>query len=188
MQRGRPGGGEGAEPVDGPVLVEDGEPGGGGAGGAEGELGDLGGGQDAVLVQHAQQPPVAGGEAGGERGGQLRAAGQPPAGAGAAGQGGQEGTGGSPSSKGGSGGRRSRGSGPAARAEGWCRDVRLSDEALEQIINRYGPREAAELILLASYYNMVSRFLESTRVEVEDEQLLRGQTPGAIARGAEGDR
>ena len=58
------------------------------------------------------------------------------------------------------------------------RDVRLSDEALELILDRYGPRESAELILLVSYYNMVSRFLESTRVEVEDEPLLRGQTPG----------
>ena len=89
VQRGRPGRGEGAEPVDGPVLVQDRQPGGGGAGGAEGELGDLAGGQDAVLVQHAQQPAVAGGEPGGERGGQLRAAGQPPGGAGPAGQGGQ---------------------------------------------------------------------------------------------------
>jgi 4-carboxymuconolactone decarboxylase len=62
------------------------------------------------------------------------------------------------------------------------RDVRLSDEALEQIIDRYGPREATELILLVSYYNMVSRFLESTRVEVEDEPLLTGQTPGSMAR------
>jgi 4-carboxymuconolactone decarboxylase len=57
------------------------------------------------------------------------------------------------------------------------RDVRLSDEALAQIIERYGPREAAELILLVSYYNMVSRFLESTRVEVEDQPMLHGQTP-----------
>jgi AhpD family alkylhydroperoxidase len=56
------------------------------------------------------------------------------------------------------------------------RDVRLSDEALEQIVERYGPREASELILLVSYYNMVSRFLESTRVEVEDEPLLARQT------------
>ncbi len=55
------------------------------------------------------------------------------------------------------------------------RDVRLSDEALEQIIDRYGPREASELILLVSYYNMVSRFLESTRVELEQEPLLREQ-------------
>jgi 4-carboxymuconolactone decarboxylase len=52
------------------------------------------------------------------------------------------------------------------------RDVRLSDEALELIVDRYGPREASELILLVSYYNMVSRLLESTRVEVEDEPLL----------------
>jgi AhpD family alkylhydroperoxidase len=49
------------------------------------------------------------------------------------------------------------------------REVRLSDDALEQIIDRYGAREAAEVILLVSYYNMVSRFLESTRVELEDE-------------------
>jgi AhpD family alkylhydroperoxidase len=55
------------------------------------------------------------------------------------------------------------------------RDVRLSDEALEQIVARYGPREAAELILLVSYYNMVSRFLESTRVEIEQEPLLGGR-------------
>ena len=67
------------------------------------------------------------------------------------------------------------------------RDVRLSDEALEAIIDRYGPREAAELILLVSYYNMVSRFLESTRVQLEDEPLLEGQTPGAMTRrSAEG--
>jgi len=62
------------------------------------------------------------------------------------------------------------------------RDVRLSDEALQSIIDLYGPREAAELILLVSYYNMVSRFLESTRVQLEEEPLLEGQTPGAMAR------
>ncbi len=62
------------------------------------------------------------------------------------------------------------------------RDVRLSDEALGQIVDRYGPREAAELILLVSYYNMVSRFLESTRVQVEAEQLLTGRTPNSILR------
>ncbi len=60
------------------------------------------------------------------------------------------------------------------------RDVRLSDDALAQIVERYGPREAAELILLVSYYNMVSRFLESTRVEIEDEPLLKGPTPGSL--------
>jgi 4-carboxymuconolactone decarboxylase len=67
-------------------------------------------------------------------------------------------------------------------ADAVSRDVRLSDEALEQIIDRYGPREATELILLVSYYNMVSRFLESTRVEVEDEPLLGEQTPLSMTR------
>lgn len=67
------------------------------------------------------------------------------------------------------------------------RQVRLSDEALEQIIDRYGPREATELIMLVSYYNMVSRFLESTRVELEDEPVLKGQTPEELARHP-GDR
>jgi 4-carboxymuconolactone decarboxylase len=66
-------------------------------------------------------------------------------------------------------------------------DVRLSDEALGQLIERYGPREAAELILLVSYYNMVSRFLESTRVQIEDERLLAGQTPDLLTRRP-GDR
>lgn len=60
------------------------------------------------------------------------------------------------------------------------RDVQLSDDALEQILHRYGPRESAELILLVSYYNMVSRFLESTRVEIEDEPLLKGRYPGEV--------
>ena len=45
--------------------------------------------------------------------------------------------------------------------------VRLSDEALAQILERYGVRGATELILCCSYFNMVSRFLESTRVELE---------------------
>jgi AhpD family alkylhydroperoxidase len=66
------------------------------------------------------------------------------------------------------------------------RDVRLSDEALERIVDRYGAREAAELILLVSYYNMVSRFLESTRVEVEDGPLLEEGMPGATAQPLSG--
>lgn len=47
--------------------------------------------------------------------------------------------------------------------------MRLSDDALQRMIDRYGLREATEVILLVSYYNMVSRFLESTRVALEDE-------------------
>jgi alkylhydroperoxidase family enzyme len=46
-------------------------------------------------------------------------------------------------------------------------NVRLSDGALTQILERYGIRGATELILCCSYFNMISRFLESTRVELE---------------------
>ena len=47
------------------------------------------------------------------------------------------------------------------------RDVRLSDEALAALLERYGVRQATELILCVSYFNMLSRFLESTRFELE---------------------
>jgi alkylhydroperoxidase family enzyme/ketosteroid isomerase-like protein len=70
----------------------------------------------------------------------------------------------------------------AARiAEEISRDVRLSDGGLEALLDRYGPSGAASLILCASYYNMVSRFLESTRVEIESEPLLGGKTPAEFA-------
>ncbi len=52
-------------------------------------------------------------------------------------------------------------------AEEISRDIRLSDEALKAIVTRYGVRQATELILCCSYFNMLSRFLESTRVELE---------------------
>jgi 4-carboxymuconolactone decarboxylase len=48
------------------------------------------------------------------------------------------------------------------------RNVRLSDDALSRILDRYGIRGATELILCVSYFNALSRFLESTRVELEN--------------------
>jgi hypothetical protein len=50
--------------------------------------------------------------------------------------------------------------------------VRLSDDALQQVLDRYGTRQATELILCISYFNMLSRFLESTRVALEEESPL----------------
>lgn len=47
------------------------------------------------------------------------------------------------------------------------RNVRLSDDALAIILERYGIQGATELILCVSYFNFLSRFLESTRVELE---------------------
>jgi alkylhydroperoxidase family enzyme len=52
------------------------------------------------------------------------------------------------------------------------REVRLSDEVLSAIVERYGVRQATELIVCCSYFNMLSRFLESTRVELEAEAVL----------------
>ena len=52
------------------------------------------------------------------------------------------------------------------------RDVRLSDDALAQILSRYGTRQATELIVCCAYFNMLSRFLESTRVELEPQPPL----------------
>jgi 4-carboxymuconolactone decarboxylase len=57
-------------------------------------------------------------------------------------------------------------------AEEISRDIRLSDEALEAILTRYGVRQATELILCCSYFNMLSRFPESTRVELESTPAL----------------
>jgi alkylhydroperoxidase family enzyme len=48
-------------------------------------------------------------------------------------------------------------------------DVRLSDDALAQIVERYGNRGATELILCCCWFNLVARFAESTRVQLEEE-------------------
>ena len=52
------------------------------------------------------------------------------------------------------------------------RGVRLSDEALAQILTRYGVRGSTELILCVSYFNFISRFLESTRVQLEEKAVF----------------
>jgi len=60
------------------------------------------------------------------------------------------------------------------------RDVRLSDATLAAVRERWGDGGTAELVLCVGYYNMVSRFLESTRVPLETGDLLAGTTPGEI--------
>lgn len=60
------------------------------------------------------------------------------------------------------------------------RDVRLSDATLAAVRERWGDGGTAELVLCVGYYNMVSRFLESTRVPLETGDLLAGTTPDAI--------
>lgn len=47
-------------------------------------------------------------------------------------------------------------------------NIRLSDEALTQSLERYGPQQTTELILCCCWFNLVSRFLESTGIEIEE--------------------
>jgi alkylhydroperoxidase family enzyme len=51
--------------------------------------------------------------------------------------------------------------------------VRLSDETLARTVEVFGQRQATELVLCCSYFNMVARFLESTRVPLD---LLGGKS------------
>lgn len=62
------------------------------------------------------------------------------------------------------------------------RDVRLSDDALTLVRERWGNNGATELILTIGFYNMVSRFLESSRVPLETGDLLTDTTPEHIVR------
>jgi alkylhydroperoxidase family enzyme len=52
-------------------------------------------------------------------------------------------------------------------AEEITQNVRLSDETLADTVALLGERQVAELILCCSYFNMVARFLESTRVPLD---------------------
>jgi AhpD family alkylhydroperoxidase len=62
------------------------------------------------------------------------------------------------------------------------RDVRLSDATLARVRERWGDDGARELILTAAYYNMVSRFLESTRVPLEETDVLGDADPDQLVR------
>jgi alkylhydroperoxidase family enzyme len=47
------------------------------------------------------------------------------------------------------------------------RDVRASDATFQKVVERFGPRQMAELLLAIGYYMMIARFLETTGVDVE---------------------
>ncbi len=53
----------------------------------------------------------------------------------------------------------------------------ISDEALAQLLERFGPPITTKYILAISWFNMLSRFLLSTRVPREtDSSALQGRT------------
>ena len=64
------------------------------------------------------------------------------------------------------------------------RDEELDEETRATLAARYGNRQASELIVCCAYFNMLSRFLESTRVPLEAENLLGDRTPERVAAEA----
>ncbi|MGA2552544.1 MAG: carboxymuconolactone decarboxylase family protein [Burkholderiaceae bacterium] len=44
---------------------------------------------------------------------------------------------------------------------------RVPDELFESALKQFGPRQTSEILLIAGFYMMVSRFLENTGVEIE---------------------
>ncbi len=61
---------------------------------------------------------------------------------------------------------------PCGAADEISQDVSLRDDVCALLIEQYGHRQATELVLRISYYNMLCRFVESTRVDLEEENVL----------------
>lgn len=54
------------------------------------------------------------------------------------------------------------------------KNVSLSDYTFKRLYGRYDVHKATELVLIISVYNMVSRFLNGTRVQIENTNPLEG--------------
>jgi alkylhydroperoxidase family enzyme len=52
----------------------------------------------------------------------------------------------------------------------------LTDETFQQLFKRYSVPLGSELILCLSYVNMLGRFINCTRVQIEDTNPLEGRT------------
>ena len=52
----------------------------------------------------------------------------------------------------------------------------LTDETLQALVDRYGRNVAAKLILAVGWFNMLSRFLNGTRVPLETGNAYEGRT------------
>jgi alkylhydroperoxidase family enzyme len=53
-------------------------------------------------------------------------------------------------------------------------NARLCDDTFHEIFNRYSIEEGTELILIASFANMLGRFVNATRVPIESGNVLKG--------------
>lgn len=53
-------------------------------------------------------------------------------------------------------------------------NAHLSDDTFHEIFNRYSIKAGTELILIASFANMLGRFVNATRVPIESKDVLKG--------------
>jgi 4-carboxymuconolactone decarboxylase len=54
------------------------------------------------------------------------------------------------------------------------RKSELTDKTFKQVYGRYGVEKGSELVLVISYFNMLARFLNGTRVQIEATNPLEG--------------
>jgi len=55
-------------------------------------------------------------------------------------------------------------------------DVNLTETTFHLLFSRYSTKKAGELILNISFYNMLSRFLNATRTQIEENNPLEGRS------------
>jgi 4-carboxymuconolactone decarboxylase len=54
--------------------------------------------------------------------------------------------------------------------------AKLTDETFQELFKRYSVSLGSELILCLSYVNMLGRFINCTRVQIEETNPLEGRT------------
>lgn len=61
-------------------------------------------------------------------------------------------------------------------ADELTKTAKLSDKTFDELFNKYSARQGITIILCISFYNTVSRFLNATRVQIEENNPLEGKT------------
>lgn len=64
-------------------------------------------------------------------------------------------------------------------AEEITKNISIGDDTLDKLIKRFGVDTTSELILLVSWFNMLIRYVESTRVPYEENlgEIITGPSP-----------
>lgn len=70
-------------------------------------------------------------------------------------------------------------------AEEITKNISIGDDTLKELLGRFGVDTTSELILIVSWFNMLIRYVESTRVPYEEnlEEIITGPAPVKIKTG-----